>query len=132
MNPLKLTTKGDVEARIEDLRVLVADGLLEAEHTKPALDKLEALRTQLRTGDYIVLEPDLSGWRYITHHYELPDEGEREREYNMGHQNVGSVAALAQRTGLPVVISDGLERWREHTADRLRKAGIIAITDMEG
>lgn len=94
-----------------------------------ALANLRELERRLKTGDYIVVDPDLSGWRYVTCYF--PEDGMKEKVN--GHETLNSVIALAERTGLPVVVgSEHPEEWREQTARRIRKAGVVAITEMEG
>lgn len=94
------------------------------------LAALRELAQALKGGDYIVVDPDLSGWRYVTCHF-LPDTGLK--EYVRGHENINTVIALAEQLGQPVVVgSEHPEAWREQTASKLRKAGIVAITEMEG
>ena len=122
---LALKTRADVDRLINELTDLWLNENVDVADEKASL---LVLQEQLRTGDYIVLEPDLSGWRYVSTHYD-PATG---RERNLGHDRAVSVAALALRLGQPVVIGGEVESWRETVARRLRMAGVVAITDMEG
>jgi hypothetical protein len=127
MNLATLTTPNDVDTALRtlnDARTLLG----QSADLTDARTALTALKAQLKSGDYIVLDPDLSGYRYVTCHF-LPDTGLK--EYVRGHERIASVVELAQRLGQPVVIgSEPLEAWREQAANRLRRAGIVAITDM--
>lgn len=135
----KLQTRDGVTQAIEtftNAARIVADLPMEAEAKAALLNSAEQTREtlvelaeKLRTGDYIVVDPDLSGWRYVTCYY--PEGGMKEKVN--GHDKLAGVIALAERTGLPVVVgSEHPEAWREQTARRIRKAGIVAITEMGG
>jgi hypothetical protein len=105
---------------IAELDETIAEGLLP--------DDLLALKTktrdQLKHGDYIVLEPDLGGFGYVTHHY---PEGKLKAR-SLGHTRAASVIALALEVGQPVVISEILVGpRREMIARKLVLAGAVAV-----
>ncbi len=74
---------------------------------------------------HILVEPDLSGWHYVTTIEEQDDEIRR------GHDNVKSVVSYAATHGLPVIVEGGTQRWIQQTTDRLRRAGITVLTEEE-
>lgn len=91
-----------------------------------ARDKLAA---QMKSGNYVVVEPDLSGWHFVTHHY-LPETGLK--EYNRGHSSSKSVAALAIALGQPCVVTAKCGRlWQEQTERRLLVAGATVVRESE-
>jgi hypothetical protein len=132
---LRLQTEAGVDQAIvtltdaaRSLAGLVAPETLNA--IEREREALVALKQQLQSGDYIVVDPDLSGWRFQTCHF-LPETGLK--EYVRGHDRIVSVAALALQLGQPVVVgSEHPEAWREQVARRLRTAGVVAITEMSG
>jgi len=127
MNLSTLTTRYGVDAALRTLaeaRTLLGSS---ADLTD-ANTALLTLQKQLKTGDYIVVDPDQSGYKYVTCYIE--DDTRRERLH--GHTLISSVVELAQRLNLPVVVgSEWMAQWRENVANKLRRAGVVAITDME-
>ena len=93
------------------------------------LAALRELAQALKGGDYIVVDPDLSGWRYVTCHF-LPDTGLK--EYVRGHENINTVIALAEQLGQPVVVgSEHPEAWREQNSEYATVAMRFALTDVK-
>src|SRR5437667_11019343 len=100
MNVNVLTTKGAVDRAVAALSASVVGDETTAELEAERVKLLE-LKQALKSGDYIVVDPDLSGFRYVTCHF-LPDTGLK--EHVRGHERIVSVAALALKLGQPVVV----------------------------
>jgi hypothetical protein len=110
------TTIADIDLELATLD----DELLPAD-ARAALTKT---RDQLKSGDYIVLEPDLGGFGFVTHHY--PEGAIKSR--SLGHTRAQSVVELALRVGQPVVISEALiGPRREMVARKLVLAGVVPV-----
>jgi hypothetical protein len=74
---------------------------------------------------HILVEPDLSGWRYIT------TIEEQEKTIRHGHSTVAELVHYCQHHGLPVLVENGTQAWCDQTAARLRNKGVVVLTDEE-
>jgi hypothetical protein len=74
---------------------------------------------------HILVEPDLSGWRYIT------TIEEQETTIRHGHSTVAELVHYCPHRGLPVLVENGTQAWCDQTAARLRNKGVVVLTDEE-
>jgi len=86
---------------------------------------VERLAGQLKTGDYIVLEPDLGGYCFVATFAETGCSRVKTR----GFESLRNAAALSLRLEQPIVLSQGTAEWREQVGNRLHAAGVTVITE---
>ncbi len=76
----------------------------------------------MSSATYILVQPDLSGWGFIT---TIEENGKAIRR---GHRNRGELADYCRLHNLPVEVQGEVPQWVAQTTSKLERAGISVLT----